>query len=276
MGTLPYSINEGSWGYDVINPDSGKVYLHFLSNSRGKNGVFGSSITVGPVDFTVRQVSLVPTNAALSFTQVGNMLTINMTGVVADPVSTIVELSATPPLPGDYNLDRTVDAADYAMWRNALGTPVPVFAAADGNGSGLVDQADYDVWAGHFGKTLLNVGALLSGDSAAESQSIVDAPITTADYATKPLPAVREATLAASSELLSNNSQRRPSRLVQKRPANFFTNLYQSDLLLLAVAKCGSHCDADARAPEEVAVTATSFSNELSVPIEPFYPQAGE
>lgn len=52
---------------------------------------------------------------------------------------------------GDYNQDRTVDAADYPVWRDSFGASVAAFAGADGNGNGVVDQADYDVWKANFG-----------------------------------------------------------------------------------------------------------------------------
>lgn len=47
-------------------------------------------------------------------------------------------------LPGDYNADGTVDAADYARWRSSYGSLTRL--AADGNGDGRVDTADYAIW----------------------------------------------------------------------------------------------------------------------------------
>ena len=62
---------------------------------------------------------------------------------------------ATPPpaLPGDYNRDNFVDAADYTVWRDALGAAVTPYSGADGDGNGLVEQADFDVWVANFGET---------------------------------------------------------------------------------------------------------------------------
>jgi hypothetical protein len=42
------------------------------------------------------------------------------------------------PTPGDYNSDGAVDAADYTVWRDGLGT--------------TYTEADYDVWRTHFGE----------------------------------------------------------------------------------------------------------------------------
>jgi hypothetical protein len=63
------------------------------------------------------------------------------------------------PLPGDYNFNGFVDAADYTVWqdsfrRNPFG---PDDLRADGNGDGVVDQLDYDVWKNNFGATLPTV-----------------------------------------------------------------------------------------------------------------------
>lgn len=60
-----------------------------------------------------------------------------------------VSLLAIPD--GDYNFDGTVDAADYTVWRDTLGSTTLV--EADGNGNGVVDAADYIVWQNGFGSS---------------------------------------------------------------------------------------------------------------------------
>src|SRR6185369_14688003 len=45
-----------------------------------------------------------------------------------------------PTMPGDYNRDNVVDAADYPLWRHSLGSSVPLFSGADGNGNGTIDS----------------------------------------------------------------------------------------------------------------------------------------
>ena len=66
-------------------------------------------------------------------------------------VTTIVRDSLPAgPLLGDYNLNGTVDAADYVVWRHTLGAAGPGLAA-DGSGNNLVDSADYDIWKSRFG-----------------------------------------------------------------------------------------------------------------------------
>lgn len=60
-------------------------------------------------------------------------------------------LTQTFNVPGDYNGDGSVDAADYTVWRDSLGQ-VGTFFPADGNRNGRVDEADYLVWRDHFGR----------------------------------------------------------------------------------------------------------------------------
>jgi hypothetical protein len=52
---------------------------------------------------------------------------------------TYILINDSPLLPGDFNHDGAVDAADYLVWRKGL--------------SEKYTQADYDVWRAHFGQT---------------------------------------------------------------------------------------------------------------------------
>jgi hypothetical protein len=60
-------------------------------------------------------------------------------------------VSAPAELPGDYNEDGMVDAADYTVWRNHFGAAMslPNEAATPG----MVTSDDYDVWKQHVGAT---------------------------------------------------------------------------------------------------------------------------
>ena len=54
------------------------------------------------------------------------------------------------PLPGDYNDNGVVDAADYTVWRDSLGS-TGTNLAADGNDNNAIDAGDYNVWKTNFG-----------------------------------------------------------------------------------------------------------------------------
>jgi hypothetical protein len=51
-------------------------------------------------------------------------------------------------IPGDYNSDGAVDAADYAVWRDNLGG---LTSLANDDTAG-VGPDDYDRWQTHFGE----------------------------------------------------------------------------------------------------------------------------
>ena len=66
-------------------------------------------------------------------------------------------------VPGDYNGNGIVDAADYTVWRDSLGK-TGAGLAADGDGNNAVDQADYTYWKTRFGNT--------SGSGAGQAGSV--------------------------------------------------------------------------------------------------------
>ena len=68
-----------------------------------------------------------------------------------NPGGITLSLNVQIALPGDYNQDGTVDAADYTVWRDSLGQQVVRGSFADGDGDGVIGQGDYDVWRTNFG-----------------------------------------------------------------------------------------------------------------------------
>ena len=60
----------------------------------------------------------------------------------------VVPFNVVPDLPGDFNHDGTVDAADYVVWRK----------------TGINGQQGYDDWRFHFGQTI--------GSSASTSANV--------------------------------------------------------------------------------------------------------
>ena len=63
-----------------------------------------------------------------------------------------LSISAVASLAGDYNQNGVVDAADYAVWRDTLGSSTNL--TADGDGSNTIDAGDRTVWQANFGATL--------------------------------------------------------------------------------------------------------------------------
>lgn len=90
-----------------------------------------------------------------------------ITSIFTDVLPAFAFGSSSGPL-GDYNANGTVDAADYIIWRDTLGSTTDFRANGTNEGGSLdlIDQADYDVWRSHFGEsntggTRYNVGDTL-------------------------------------------------------------------------------------------------------------------
>jgi hypothetical protein len=74
-----------------------------------------------------------------------------------DSDGSTVSLSVVNQLPGDYNDDGRVDAADYVVWRRSTGRTGSKLAA-DGTGprgspNGIANALDYQYWRKNFGAT---------------------------------------------------------------------------------------------------------------------------
>ncbi len=109
-GTLEVSLDGG---YDQLIGQP----LQLISAAGGITGAFDSI-----------QLPLVPNDL-----EVG--LLFSPTGVSME----VKTINTSINLPGDYNNDGTVDAADYAVWRNNLGSP----NSLPNDDTPGVDQADY-------------------------------------------------------------------------------------------------------------------------------------
>jgi hypothetical protein len=90
-------------------------------------------------------------------------------GYETEPGVSILAGAMAPALPGDYNGNGEVDAADYVLWRKnngLMGGATP--AQGDGTGDGNVTVEDYNFWRTNFGNSagtgaLAGNGASLQG-----------------------------------------------------------------------------------------------------------------
>jgi hypothetical protein len=168
---IPYTANSagmtavaaadfnGDGKLDVVtaNPSAGTV-----SVSLG----LGNGTLAPPIDFAA---GLLPTAVVVGFLNDDLFPDVAVANAGSNTVSVLLNDGAWaamgPTLPGDYNGNDVVDAADYTVWRNTLGSTIDL--RADGDGNGMVDPADYGVWKSHFGQTLPPPAA---GDGAAFAQ----------------------------------------------------------------------------------------------------------
>lgn len=77
-------------------------------------------------------------------------VTFTYTNTFGDTINGVVQYFASPPVPGDYNNNGIVDAADYTVWRDHLGQTFAL-PNRDGTNSGPINQNDFAFWKNHFG-----------------------------------------------------------------------------------------------------------------------------
>jgi len=107
--------------------------------------------------------SLLPKDGINSITDLNPAGAANLTVGVNSPTNFQGVSGTVPPPPppnnGDYNGDTFVNAADYTVWRNTLGTDVEQSSGADGNNNGMIDIGDYTFWKNHYGDVVGGAGA---------------------------------------------------------------------------------------------------------------------
>jgi hypothetical protein len=82
--------------------------------------------------------------------------------------ATDIQYVNTPAVVGDYNGDDIVDAADYVVWRKALGTSAVLY----NDPTPGVTESDYAQWRSHFGQTAAGAGAAAVSAAVPEPATI--------------------------------------------------------------------------------------------------------
>jgi hypothetical protein len=162
-----------SWNNNTGGPSALKAYADTIStdmatiDNANDGSAFGGLVgemVHGPEQYPTLELTLTADaksftvhQSAIDFMNDSSFITGQIMGDdVAPNVSINVltyELAVAPDvgLIGDYNDDGVVDAADYTVWRNTLGSTTDL--RADGDNSTEVDSADYAVWKSHYGNS---------------------------------------------------------------------------------------------------------------------------
>ncbi len=149
------SVGEG-WNA-AINADEFALTEVFLTG--GTLLAQGASITLGKA-FTVGAVG----DLEFNFTEVDG------TALVPGIVNYVTGLD------GDYNADGHVDAADYTVWRDTLGSTGRGLAA-DGNADEVIDGLDYELWRSNFGQSLTPAGSLSAAPVPEPASALLMLPL---------------------------------------------------------------------------------------------------
>ena len=75
---------------------------------------------------------------------------------------------------GDYNFDGIVNAADYTVWRDTLGSTTDL--RADGDHDLVVDGGDYDTWLSKFGTIYVASGSGTGKRQLYQNRALQPAP----------------------------------------------------------------------------------------------------
>jgi hypothetical protein len=103
-----------------------------------------------------------------TFTTVGTSTNL---GTISDSIVVNAIVRSNLVQTADYNGNGAVDAADYVLWRETLGSTT--LLDADGNTNGVIDAGDYDVWRANFGTVFgAGSGALQNAAQVPEPSSL--------------------------------------------------------------------------------------------------------
>src|SRR5690606_17848323 len=67
---------------------------------------------------------------------------------------------------GDYTLDGAVGLEDFWAWKAAFGQSVDPGTGADGNANGIIDAADFTIWRDNLGSHVTWPAAALGANRA--------------------------------------------------------------------------------------------------------------
>jgi len=147
-------------------------------------------------NYTLSQT--ITTGANRTFTLTGNSLVQGSSSVIVETMEELVPA-------GDYNSDYSVNAADYTVWRDTLGSTTDLRANGTNEGTSLdiIDEADYQFWKDRFGnsghaagtpsptETFYKVEFLNSSDQVLATHSIdLRADMTVDAWRTQSLPGI--------------------------------------------------------------------------------------
>lgn len=133
---------------------SDRIAVNGLLSVNG--GTLNLSSTIGPLaPFSVYNL--------ISYSSlIGNIENLNINGpdgyqyILVNNTSLLSLVVIPEGVPGDFNDDDTVDAADYVLWKKLSGTDVDL--PNDNDLPGAIGQAEYDLWKQNFGQVAGGLG----------------------------------------------------------------------------------------------------------------------
>lgn len=144
--TDPSSSMSGEW-YDVLAHYNGRKMI-----ALSESGTLPNADLMDLYDIAWSYFSLWKDGFLDDFTAQQVQALLNDDDIITLNELPVMPWSISAPMPGDYNDDGVVDAADYIVWRQSLGQ-TGMGLVADSNLDGRIDGADYEFWRSRFGQT---------------------------------------------------------------------------------------------------------------------------
>lgn len=142
QGTYDANLSEpGIFGGDAVTSSDPLVDERIAPNCTDRAGTANRCTAMGSYMVSGNMVTL---TVPIDFLLGGGTPEINFTGTFT------ATYSLETPLLGDYNDNGTVDAADYAVWRDNVGTTILL---PNDNLGGMIGQAHYTQWRANFGSS---------------------------------------------------------------------------------------------------------------------------
>lgn len=115
-------------------------------------GIDSVVFSLAPGSPTLAAIGAVPSDLLMAMPFGLPAIFIPGTAFGLGPMDNLDAIDVFPGQTGDFNGDERVDAADYVVWRNTVGSVVmPAGSGADGNGDGIVNVVDLVLWRTNFG-----------------------------------------------------------------------------------------------------------------------------
>ncbi|MFO0788436.1 MAG: autotransporter-associated beta strand repeat-containing protein [Pirellulales bacterium] len=168
-GANTYTGNTSVLGgtLSITNPYLADTADVLLANGANFNLNFGGTDTVDSL-YINNVPQAIGTWGAIGSGAAHQTALITGTGILQ-----VTTVGAPIGVPGDYNSNGVVDAADYVVWRKNNGTTFQLANEVAGTTPGQVTQEDYTAWRARFGNTSGSGSSLSGAGSAVPEPSVL-------------------------------------------------------------------------------------------------------
>jgi O-glycosyl hydrolase len=181
-GQFSRFIEPGSTRVEALSSDASIQTTAYVSNSELvlvaiNTGHVGQEVTFDITGLPdLQEFQGFRTSSAENWAIISPLPATNSSFTATLPGNSVTTFIASIPdrLPGDYNANGIVDAADYVVWRHTLGSTVDLLA--DGNQNSQIDTGDYDFWRARFGKMAasgVSINSIEPADNVPEPKSML-------------------------------------------------------------------------------------------------------